>query len=102
MTQLNAGGLDARNIGSTISYSNAEAEYLGTIVSITKTKGTGQVKIALAGGPVLDVKRDTKVDITLPPGAHFQRESSETLDQTRELMRLALAELEDLSDDVVE
>jgi hypothetical protein len=94
MTQLNAGRLNAQNIGSTIDVvlEAERAQVLGTIQHIRKLEGI--VEITLSNGDVLELAPTKTVGIILPPGAHFQREAMDTLDSM-------LGELEDLSEEVV-
>lgn len=95
MTGLRAGALDARNIGSTIGFRDEaeQAEVLGTIQYMRKLD-SGEVELTFCGGKTATLATSAKVDVTLPPAAHFQH-------QAVELMDSALAELEDLSEEVV-
>lgn len=95
MTALKAGGLDARNIGSTISLRDeaARGKFYGTVQEIWKSD-SGRVEVTLTGGRKVPLQFDDVVDITLPPAAHFQHQAVELMDST-------LGEIEDLTQTVV-
>lgn len=92
MASFKLGFLNSQNIGSVIHCKTKDSEVYGTIESLMRAGGTTQVRITGMPEP-LSLPNDTVVDISLPPAAYF---SKRTLDQ----MELALAELEDMNDEL--